>query len=270
MDYHEISTTLYAYLYKGTSSSATNTLVATRTFNLSTTSLSNEFIKLNGNKTATFNILLEQGYYYEVRTGIGNFNSSVDIYDVNDLEPSDSLHAKWFTPKLNTPTVRINAGADNQFTEICRGGFQVVSSANKKIIAEIDSSLSTPALSITGNLSVTGDIDATGNVSAYSTSDLRLKEDIKSISNALDKVNQINGVTFNWKKGFTDVHKFEGEDVGVIAQEIESVLPEIVNLHNKTGYRGVKYEKLTPLLIEAIKELSNKVEELENKIKRLE
>jgi hypothetical protein len=269
MDYHEVNATLYAYLYKGSSAGSTNTLVSTKTFNISTNSLSDTELSISTSHTARFNVLLENNTYYEIRTGIGNVASNVDIFGVSNAEPSDMLTVTWYTPKLTTPTVTVAAGADNQFTEICRGGFQVVSSANKKIIAEIDSNTSTPALSITGNLYVDGDIDASRNISAYSTSDSRLKENVKLIPDALDKLKEINGVSFDWKDGFSDVHSFKGSDIGVLAQEVEYSFPEIVKMNEKTGYRGVKYEKLTPLLIEAIKDLSKKVDKLEKEIKNL-
>ena len=118
-------------------------------------------------------------------------------------------------------------------------------------------------------LYVDGDIDATGNITAYYTSDLRLKKNIKLIQDPLDKLKEINGVTFDWKEGFTNIHKFEGNDIGVIAQEVESVIPNIVRQHKTNGYRSVQYDKLTPLLIEAIKELSKKVDKLEKEIKQL-
>ena len=269
MSYHEVNATLYAYLYKGSSAGSTNTLVSTKTFNISTNSISDTEVSISTSKTARFNVLLENNTYYEIRTGIGNVASSVDITGVSNAEPSDMLTLTWYTPKLTTPTVTVAAGADNQFTEICRGGFQVVSSANKKIIAEIDSNVSTPALSITGDFYVDGDIDASGNISAYSTSDLRLKENIKLIENPLDKINKINGVTFDWKVGFSEIHKFEGNDIGVIAQEVKDVIPSIVKKNENHGYSAVKYEKLTPLLIEAIKDLSKKVDKLEKEIKNL-
>jgi hypothetical protein len=269
MDFHEVNATLYAYLYKGSSANSTNTLVSTKTFNISTNSLSDTDLSISTSHTARFNVLLENNTYYEIRTGIGNVASSVDIFGVSNAEPSDMLTLTWYTPKLTTPTVTVAAGADNQFTEICRGGFQVVSSANKKIIAEIDSDTSTPALSVTGDFYVDGDIDAQGNISAYSTSDSRLKQNVKLIPDALEKLNEISGVSFDWKEGFSDVHKFEGHDIGVIAQEIEYILPEIVQMNKSHGYRGVKYEKLTPLLIEAVKELSKKVNKLEKQIKQL-
>ena len=122
---------------------------------------------------------------------------------------------------------------------------------------------------IDGDLDVSGDITADGNITAFSTSDSRLKENVKVIPDALDKLKEINGVTFDWKEGFTDVHKFEGSDIGVLAQEVEYSFPEIVKMNPRTGYRGVQYEKLTPLLIEAIKDLSKKVDKLEKEIKQL-
>jgi len=85
---------------------------------------------------------------------------------------------------------------------------------------------------------------------------------------SLDKIEKINGVTFDWKplteEEIETIHSNEGHDVGVIAQEIEAILPELVETR-PNGYKAVKYEKIVPLLIEAIKELKHKVEALESK-----
>ena len=83
-----------------------------------------------------------------------------------------------------------------------------------------------------------------------------------NIGNPLDKISQLNGYEFDWiaKEG---IHENEGHDVGVIAQEVEKVLPEVVQTR-ESGYKAVKYEKIVPLLIESIKELKQRVEELEN------
>ena len=111
----------------------------------------------------------------------------------------------------------------------------------------------------------TGEIRATNNVTAYYSSDRQFKENIQPIENALYKVNQIGGYEFDWKREYKIEHGFEGHDIGVIAQEIESVLPEVVTT-KFNGYKGVKYEKMVPLLIEAIKELSSQLEELRKQI----
>jgi hypothetical protein len=112
----------------------------------------------------------------------------------------------------------------------------------------------------------TGRIDAANDVVAFSTSDKNLKENIIPIENALDKVNSIGGYEFDWKEEHKIHHGFEGRDIGVIAQEIESVLPEVVTT-KFNGFKGVKYEKIVPLLIEAIKELSGQVKDLQEKLK---
>lgn len=111
-----------------------------------------------------------------------------------------------------------------------------------------------------------GDLHVDGNVTAYSTavSDQRLKHDIQKIDNALDKVSQINGYTFTYNKD-------NRKSAGVVAQEIEQVLPSAVNnqklvFHGQEGieYKTVQYDQLHGLLIEAIKELKAEIEELKN------
>ena len=116
----------------------------------------------------------------------------------------------------------------------------------------------------TAGSTVAGEIRAIGDITAYYSSDIRLKENIVPIVNALTKVNQISGNTYDWKEGYEEIHSHKGNDVGVIAQEIEEILPQIVT-NRDNGYKAVQYEKIIPLLIEAIKELSVKVKELENK-----
>jgi hypothetical protein len=121
---------------------------------------------------------------------------------------------------------------------------------------------------ITGSLAVgniapnatVGRIDASNDVVAFSTSDARFKTNITSISNALNKITQIGGYEFDWIPN-QEYHGFEGHDVGVIAQEIEKVLPEVVK-ERDNGYKAVKYEKIVPLLIEAIKEQQKQIDEL--------
>jgi hypothetical protein len=109
-----------------------------------------------------------------------------------------------------------------------------------------------------------GRIDATNDIVAYSSSDRRFKDNIKPIENALDKINQIGGYEFDWKEENKIEHGYEGHDLGVIAQEIEAIAPELVQTR-ENGYKAVKYDKLVSVLIQAVKELSAKVSELENK-----
>ena len=104
-------------------------------------------------------------------------------------------------------------------------------------------------------VSITGDMTASGNVTAYS--DARLKEDVRVIPDALNKVVQLRGVTF--KRKDTGEHQ-----VGVIAQEVQKVLPEAVIQSEE--YLSVAYGNLVGLLIEAIKELDAKIKVLEARV----
>jgi len=123
-----------------------------------------------------------------------------------------------------------------------------------------------PILTVNSSGVVTVDdtLHVNGDVIAYYASDERLKDNIKPILNPLDKLKLIGGYEFDWN---SNSKNNKGHDVGVIAQEIELVLPELVGTRSD-GYKGVKYEKLTALLIEANKELLKRVEELESKLKK--
>jgi len=113
-----------------------------------------------------------------------------------------------------------------------------------------------------------GDIFATnGDVIAYSSSDRNLKENIRPIESALDKVTKINGVHFDWKEGHQKSRPTK-HDVGVIAQEVQEVLPEVVHTRDD-GTLAVAYDKLTALLIESVKELKVEVDSLKEEIKEL-
>jgi hypothetical protein len=111
---------------------------------------------------------------------------------------------------------------------------------------------------ITGNTVVTGILSVTDDITAFWSSDERLKDNITPIEDPLAKVLSISGNTFDWN----DKSNKSGHDIGVIAQEIEKVLPEAV-VTRDNGYLAVDYHKVVPLLIEAVKELSAKVDALE-------
>jgi hypothetical protein len=123
-------------------------------------------------------------------------------------------------------------------------------------------SKTTGALIVDGGVGIAGAVNVGGDVVAFAASDERLKNDIKPIENPIEKINSISGNSFNWNENKQDIYK--GKDYGVIAQEIEKVLPELVNTR-EDGYKAVKYDKLVSLLIEGIKELSKEVDKLKNK-----
>lgn len=107
-----------------------------------------------------------------------------------------------------------------------------------------------------------GNLNVRADIIAYSTSDRKYKDNITNIANPLDKVAQINGVSFDWNDKQST---FTGRDIGVIAQEVEAVLPEVVTTRDD-GSKAVKYDKMVALLIECVKELKAEIEELKSKV----
>jgi hypothetical protein len=115
----------------------------------------------------------------------------------------------------------------------------------------------------TYELKVDGDIGATGDIVAYISSDRRLKENITRISEPIHKINQLSGYSFEWNEEKQNI--YNGKDYGVVAQEVQEIFPELVT-ERESGYLGVKYDRLVSVLIEAVKELSNEVNELKSKL----
>ena len=118
-------------------------------------------------------------------------------------------------------------------------------------------------------LHVTGEGYFTSNITAYYSSDISLKDNIRPIESAIFKVQQIRGVTFDWNEKSNKLQQEKGNDVGLIAQEVEMVLPEVIQIR-EDGIKAVSYEKVVPLLVEAIKEQQTLIEDLLNRIKSLE
>ncbi len=105
-----------------------------------------------------------------------------------------------------------------------------------------------------------------GDVVAYYSSDRRFKDNLSPITDALVKVNKLTGYEFDWNENQST---YTGHDYGVVAQEVEEVLPELVQTR-EDGYKAVKYEKLVAVLIEGMKEQQTRIETLEDRISVLE
>lgn len=120
------------------------------------------------------------------------------------------------------------------------------------------------SLTPNSNVNTSGIITASSFVSAgtitavdfNSTSDLNLKENVQVIENAIDKLVEISGVTFDWKET-------KQVSAGVIAQDVEKVFPEVVKINE---YKTVNYNGLIGLLVESIKEQQKQIEELKKKV----
>jgi len=213
-------------------------------------------------------------------SGSGIFNVEGSVGTLFSVD--DGLDDVIFAANNVSGTPVISANADNTVKLGKLGGFGIVISGSTPAPSDDDAKII-----ITGSLeqkgtsayfnsamivgsgtaanTTNGKIVAANDVVAFSSSDKRWKENVKPIDNALDKVSKIGGYEFDWKELTEEEkktqHSNEGHDIGVIAQEIEEVLPEVVTTRDN-GYKAVKYEKIIPLLVEAIKELQEEIKEL--------
>ena len=111
-------------------------------------------------------------------------------------------------------------------------------------------------------------INGTESEAGFFVSDIKLKDDRKNIDSPIEILNQINGIYFTWND-HSDTLLSGKKDIGVIAQEVEAALPEIVT-ENSDGNLTVAYHKIVPVLIESVKELSKQNNLLKSRIDRLE
>ena len=161
-----------------------------------------------------------------------------------------------FNSNTGTPEFQFfGSGTETGVINLASSNFNIESKVSDKdiIFKGVDGGSDITALTI--DMSEAGAATFNDNVTAYS--DERLKENIRTIENGLDKVEQLRGVTYT---------RDEKESIGVIAQEVEKILPEIVlTADDEMGTKSVDYGRLTAVLIEAVKDLSAKVKELEDR-----
>lgn len=154
-----------------------------------------------------------------------------------------SLLAAWTAPTAVPPGNNIDAPLNVGSTAQAKNGN----------LALGQTSTSTYTLYVNGNsFSLTG----------FDSSDVRLKKNIFTLENSLDKVLNLRGVSYEWDMDKYDNRGFEaGKQIGVIAQELEQVFPELVKTDGQ-GFKAVSYDKLTAVLIEAIKAQQKEIDEL--------
>jgi hypothetical protein len=189
----------------------------------------------------------------------GNITSAGDLDVTGDLTVTGTI----------TGNISGSAGSAGNAATVTNGvytvGNQTINGIKTFANNTASTSRSTGSVVIIGGLGVSGAINAGGEITAFATSDARFKTNIENIPNALSKLEKLNGVTFNWNDLAKEVESKDTEvkEAGVIAQEVNEVLPEVVTVR-ENGYMAVRYEKLVPLLIEAIKELHEEIKTLKN------
>jgi len=238
-------------------------------------------LNLNGNQISSTNtdgnITLEPNGAGKVDVGSQLTADSLNVEDLTsgrvvytgtsgELQDDGNFTFNGTTVTINTVDINggaidgTNIGAASQGT----GNFTSLETDSLSVTnATASTSKDTGAIIITqGGLGVEGAIHAGGDVEAFNTSDSRLKENVVPITSALSKIDSINGVEFDWnasEAGLNYSH-LGGHDVGVIAQDLQEILPEAVK-ERDDGYLAVDYGRVVPLLIQAIKELKAKIEE---------
>ena len=130
------------------------------------------------------------------------------------------------------------------------------------VIIGTNCSSTNETISNCGTLVNKGVIFGCNDIIAFSSSDKNLKENLNQICDTQNIINGIKGYTFDWN----DKTEREGSDVGVIAQDVQKVFPNIVK-EREDGYLAVDYIKLIPVLIEEVKRLNSEITELKEKIK---
>ena len=191
-------------------------------------------------------------------TGMIRYNSTLSTFEGYGANAWGSLGGVVDTDKDTYITPE--SGNDNDQLEFYTKGVKrmTISSAGLVQIGTLGT-IDTSIQATTFELSVGGNIRADGDVVAFATSDARLKDNVKRIADPIDKIKAIGGYHFDWN----DKSQYTGHDVGVLAQEVEQVLPEVVKTRDN-GDKAVNYEKIVPLLIECINSQSRTITSMKN------
>lgn len=231
--------------------------------------------------------LVDGSVYAENSVGIGTTKTIADLHILGGVV---SASLKLFPNRVSTTDA---GGADiwmydnnttsygvRLYYDASPNSLQIISKrlANNYLIMDMKNTSGTPAVGIgtttwTGGhvLYVAGSIGASGTITPSTPSDIRYKKNIYQLKNPLQTVIQIRGVEFDWKDDIPQDIPFEGHDVGLIADEVEKVYPDgVIEMGTDEKYKGIRYDRFIPLLIEAIKEQNEKIEVLEKKVKELE
>jgi hypothetical protein len=243
-----------------------------KTFNISSTlTLGASASAVNINQP----IVLNKRYFFAKITGTNYDELSSADGDTNAYVFSQTaapIVAVKYLPKVKLngvgfqtfagPNQEVKLGAKNEII----GDLQLkktVADTRGNLQVEGKGAFGTLTIDDTFDLFVDGEIGATGNITGFYSSDKRLKENIVEIKEGLSIINQLRPVKFDWKDDSPFAHLYPTE-YGLIAQEVEKVVPEIVGTM-KQDYKGINYESLVPLLISSIKELAKEVEELKER-----
>ena len=192
----------------------------------------------------------------------GNIETGSDIYAAGKIGNLDTSLDKGFQFEVPSTTMQ-TMRTDSDAFRIYFGGTSGVGTAYEVSQGgehKWDGSSGTTRMKLT----TAGDLHVDGDVTAYSTSvsDISMKDNVKTIENATETVKELRGVSYDWNKG----SRKGKSEIGLIAQEVEQVLPDLVHdkeLLDGSQVKTIDYQKIIGLLIESNKELSNRLDKLE-------
>lgn len=202
-------------------------------------------------------------YSYTASASQTTFSATYTVGFVDVFLNGIKLTESEYTATDGSTVVLDDAATEGDIIEII--GYETISLTQVAVSSDTSPSLGGNLDLNSYNITGTGNINIVGVITATdfnSTSDINLKTNIKAIDDPLAKVIQLNGVSFDWKH-------MQESSAGVIAQDVEKVLPEIVR-NNEDGYKSLNYNGLIGLLIEAVKEQNETIKTLEQKINSLE
>ncbi len=202
----------------------------------------------------------EQNVFVGPYTGYSNASGSRNVFLGYQAGYNETTSDKLYIDNSNTTTPLIYGDFSTDKLRINGNmGINYNGVTNYGLIIDVPS-----AQTSTYTLYVFGDSYSSGG--SWLGSDQRFKDNIVTYTGALDKVKLLRGVYFDWNREEFPERRFKaGRQIGVIAQEVEAVVPELV-LSDHEGYKAVDYSKFTPILIEAIKEQQQQIDTQQERV----
>jgi hypothetical protein len=185
----------------------------------------------------------------------GTLSWSSKTIGLSDQTASATTHYPLFTTGSSGNVTSVNVSTTKMTYQPSTGTFRLLGDA-------VSSNITSGALIVTGGVGISRALYVGADVVAYASSDIRLKENISKIDNSLEKLLKISGYQYHWNTIAQEMYPERTMlDVGVIAQEVQEILPSAV-VERADGYLAVNYDKMIPLLIESIKALKEEIEDM--------
>lgn len=174
---------------------------------------------------------------------------------LTDETASATTHYPLFTASSSGTVTGINVSTTKMTYQPSTGRMTLAG-------AQAASNTTSGTLVVTGGVGISGALYVGADIYSYASSDIRLKENLSKIDNSLEKLLKISGYEYHWNKIAQEMYPERTmQDVGVIAQEVKEIVPSAV-VEREDGYLAVRYDKLIPLLIEAVKALKAEIEDM--------